>query len=298
MRVNPNQWAIMLDNLNQVTQAENEAIREVSTGSKLNQPSDDPAAMAMLIQNRAAQSYSDQYQQNITTIRASMQTADSALSSVITSLTRAITLGTEGAGGTVSATDRTSIANEVSAIRDQLLSLANSTFNGSYIFGGSETSTPPFVLDSSDPSGVKYQGDTTTRQVPTGDGSTIAANKPGDALFITGNNVFGAIQGLITALQSGSGIDTATESVRSAFDHVSAERVFYGTSMQQLDSQSNYQSSSKLQLQTQENNLSGVDLAEAIGRLTNAENARNATLAATSQIGRTSLLDYLGGTTF
>jgi flagellin-like hook-associated protein FlgL len=68
--------------------------------------------------------------------------------------------------------------------------------------------------------------------------------------------------------------------------------------MQQLDSQSNYQSSSKLQLQTQENNLSGVDLAEAIGRLTNAENARNATLAATSQIGRTSLLDYLGGTTF
>jgi flagellar hook-associated protein 3 FlgL len=294
MRVNPNQWSTMLENLNQVTQAENQAMQEVSTGKKLNQPSDDPAGMAMLIQNRAAQSDCDQYQQNITTVRATLQTADSALSSVITSLTRAITLGTEGGSGTVSSANRTALADEVGAIRDQLLSLANSTFNGSYIFGGAQTSKPPFALDSSDPSGVKYQGDSVTRQVPTGDGATITASKPGDALFVNSNNVFGAIQDLMSALQSGTGIDAATQSVRAAFDHVSAERMFYGTTMQQLDSQANYQSSSKLQLQTEENNLSGVDLAEAISRLTNAENARNATLAATSQIGHTSLLDYLG----
>jgi flagellar hook-associated protein 3 FlgL len=283
----------MLNRLNQVTAAENEAMREVSTSRKLNLPSDDPAGMAMLIVNQAAQSVCDQYVQNITTVRSSLQTADSSLSSVISALTRAVTLGVEGANGTLSTANRSAIADEISGVRQEILSLANGTFNGSYIFAGAKTNTPPFVLDGSSPSGVSYQGDSTINQVAIADGSTIAANKPGDALFTTGTNVFGALQDLLTALQSGGGIETATSAVREALDQVSAQRVSYGTSIRQLDAESGFQSSSKLQLQSQENNLSGVDMADAISRLTNAENARNATLAAASRIGQTSLIDYL-----
>ncbi len=294
MRVNPNQWAMMLDTLNQVTAQENEAMQQVSTGKKLNVPSDDPAGMAMLIENKAAQSNCDQFQQNITTISSSLQSADSALNSVVTSLTRAVTLGVEGGGGTLSASDRSALANEVSAIQQQVFSLANSTFNGSYLFGGSETTTAPFVVDPSTPAGVSYAGDSTIRQVPIGDDISIDCNQPGNALFTSAsNNIFAALQDLTTALQSGTNIDTATAEVRSSLDYLSAQRVSYGTSIQQLEAQGNFEASSKLQLQNEENNLSGVDLAEAMSRLSNAENARNATLEAASQIGRTSLLDYL-----
>ena len=293
MRVNPNQWSLMLDTLDQVTAAENQAMQEVSTGKKLNVPSDDPAGMAMLIVNKASQSDCDQYVRNISTTRSSLQTADSALSSVVSALTRAVTLGVEGANGTLSSTDRSAIADEITGIRQEILSLANGTFNGSYIFAGANSNTKPFLLDASNPSGVTYKGDSTTNQVTVADGSTIAANKPGDTLFTTGTNVFGSLQSLLTALQSGTSIDTATSAVRAALDQVSAQRVSYGTSMQQLDDESGIQTGTKLQLQSQENNLSGVDMADAISRLTNAENARNATLAAAGRIGQTSLIDYL-----
>src|ERR1700748_1806950 len=106
MRVNPNQWATVLDTLNQVTAQENDAMQEVSTGKKLNQPSDDPAGMAILIENKAAQSDCDQFQQNITTVSSSLQSTDSALNSVVTSLSRAVTLGVEGASNTLSGSDR------------------------------------------------------------------------------------------------------------------------------------------------------------------------------------------------
>jgi flagellar hook-associated protein 3 FlgL len=287
----------MLNTLNQVTAQEDEALQEVSTGKKLNVPSDDPAGMAMLIENKADQSDCDQYQQNITTLLSSMQTADSALNSVTNSLSQAITLGVEGAGGTLSSSDLSAVAGEVSGIRNQVLALANSTFNGSYLFGGAKTSTPPFVQSSTDPSGVSYDGDSTVTHVPVGDGISIAANQPGDDLFTTGTNVFGALQDLTTALSNGTGIEAATEELRSAFDQFSSERVSYGTAMQQLNAENDFQSNNELQLQTQENTLSGVDMATAISQLTNAENARNATLEAASRIGQTTLLDYLGAST-
>jgi flagellar hook-associated protein 3 FlgL len=284
----------MLNTLNQVTAQEDEALQEVSTGRKLNAPSDDPAGMAMLIENQAGQSDCDQFQQNITTLLSSMQTADSALNSVTTALSQAISLGVAGAGGTLSASDLSAISGEVSGIQSQVLSLSNSTFNGSYLFGGAKTSTPPFVLSSDDPSGVSYHGDSTVTQVPVGDGISIAANKPGDALFTSGTNVFGALQDLTTALSNGTGIEAATEELRGAFDKFTSQRVSYGTAMQQLNAENDFQSNNKLQLQSQENNLSGVDMATAISRLTNAENARNATLEAASRIGQTTLLNYLG----
>lgn len=297
MRVDPNQWGMMLNTLNQVTAQEDQALQEVSTGQKLNVPSDDPAGMALLIENEAAQSDCDQYQQNINTLMSSMQTADSALNSVTNSLSQAITLGVEGASGTVSASDQTAIANEVTGIRNQILSLANSTFNGTYLFAGGKSTTAPFTLDPSDPSGVSYQGDSDITQVAIGDGAMIDTNQPGDALFTTGTNVFGALQDLTNALNSGSGIDTATAELRTAFSNFSAARVTYGDSIQQLQTENNFQSSNELQLQSEQNNLSGVDMAQAISALTNADNARNATLEAMSRIGQTTLLDYLGTST-
>lgn len=284
----------MLSVINQVTAQENDAMQEVSTGKKLNVPADDPAGMALLVQNKAQQADCDQYTQNIATLQSSMQTADSALNNVITQLNRAVTLGVEGANGTFSDADRNAIAAEVSDIKSQVLSLANTTFNGSYLFGGTATNQKPFVVDASAVSGVTYAGNSNTYHVPIGEGLDVAANVPGDSLFLSSNDVFSALQGLISSLQSGSGIDTATGAVRDAFNHVSAVRVTYGTTMSQLQQQGSFVSNTKLQFQNQENSLSSVDMAEAISRLTNAENARNAALAAAGQIGRTSLLDYLG----
>src|SRR6202161_4455413 len=74
------------------------------------------------------------YQRSISSVYSALQTADSSLSSAVTCLQRAITLGTEGANGTLSQQDRDTVAQEVKGISQQMLSVANLSFNGHYVF--------------------------------------------------------------------------------------------------------------------------------------------------------------------
>ena len=97
---------------------EQTAIEQLATGLRVNVPSDDPAAAAANLVNDASSSRADdQYVQNIDSVQQTMTTADSTLSSVITELTQAISLGVEGSDGTLSSSDRQAIAQQVSGIK-------------------------------------------------------------------------------------------------------------------------------------------------------------------------------------
>jgi flagellar hook-associated protein 3 FlgL len=294
MRVNPNITPDVLNALARTRSEERTALTQLSTGRRVNVPSDDPAAAAVLVVNRAQAARADQFLRSIAGVRLQLQTADSTLNSVVLALQRAISLGTEGANGTVSAANRASISEELKGVQDQLLSLANLSFQGEYVFAGTNTRTQPFVLDGSQTSGVRYDGNTDVNSVRIGDGLSAAVNLPGSQVFMApGGNVFQTMQDLIQAMTTGSGIDTAVSQVRAAFDNVTAQRVFFGNAMNQLDSQNTNLNSVKLQLSSQENGLGGADLAEATSALVNAETARNATLAATGKMSQNTLFDYL-----
>jgi flagellin-like hook-associated protein FlgL len=94
-------------------------------------------------------------------------------------------------------------------------------------------------------------------------------------------------------LQSNAGIDTAVSGVRAAFDHVTTQRVFFGNGLKQLESQHTFLGSVKLQLATEEDEVGGADLAAALSRLSNAEDARTATLQAASLMSQVNLFDFL-----
>ncbi len=100
----------------------------------------------------------DQYTQNTSTVLSMVQTADSALGSVVSSLTQAITLGTEGANGTTNAADQQAIATQVQGILSSVVSAANTTYQGSYLFGGTANTTTPYTADATSPSGYTYNG--------------------------------------------------------------------------------------------------------------------------------------------
>src|SRR3984957_15344659 len=151
MRVNPNYTPDILADLWQSQAQEQTAIEQLSTGKRVNLPSDDPAAAAADVQNQALQSQNDQYLQNTTNLEGSLQTADSTLSSVVTALNQAISLGVQGGNGGMSPTQQQAIAQQVQAIQSQVVQLANTSYQGSYLFGGTTTQTPPFALDSTQP---------------------------------------------------------------------------------------------------------------------------------------------------
>src|ERR1035441_2241216 len=98
--------------MQQSQQALATAIQQVSTGLRVNQPSDDPAASANMVVSLAASANVDQYTSNVSSLLPQMQTADSAISSIVSSLNSALTLGTEGANGT-DTSQRPIIANQI-----------------------------------------------------------------------------------------------------------------------------------------------------------------------------------------
>ena len=191
-----------------------------------------------------------------------MQNADSTLSSVMTALQRAISLGVEGANGTLNASDRAAIATEVQGIQTQLLSLANLSYQGNYVFAGTATQTAPYVVDPDFPFGRDLHGKLRTQQrYP---GQSFHACKPTfpahNCSPVAGNDMFQSIQDLITGLQSGTGIAAAVTEVSNASNYIDAQRVFYGNAPNQLNSQQTYLNSDITQLAQQQNTLGGADL--------------------------------------
>jgi flagellar hook-associated protein 3 FlgL len=293
IRVNPNVLPDLLTALNQTQQQENTATLQLSTGSRINQFSDDPAGAAQMVTNREQSSQTDSFLRSITSVNGLLQTADSTLSSVVTALQRAISLGTEGANGTLSDSDRNDVASELSGIQQQLVGLANTSYQGEFIFSGTST-TQPFVADSSSASGVKYQGNTGTNQVQVGTAYAVQVNLPGSQIFTNpAGNVFQSISDLITALGNNSGISSAVNELNDAFNQATTQRVFYGNAINQLQDQQNYLNSEQVQLSTTASSISGADIAKTAATLNQAEVGMNAELDAMSQISRTSLFDYL-----
>lgn len=296
MRINPNPLPDLLAELNVNQQQINTDLEEIASGQSVNEPSDDPAAAAMLVQNADQTSQADQFLRSIGSVSAEMQNADSSLNSVVTILQRAISLGTEGANGTLNSSDREAVAAEVQGIQSQLLSLANLSYQGSFVFAGTATQTAPYVLDSNSPSGVNYVGNSNTNSITLGNNFSLQTNLPGSELFSSpGNDVFQALQDLVTNLQSGNttGIGTAVTEVSNAYNYINTQRVFYGNAINQLNSQQTYLNSETTQLAQQQNTLGAADLASVISNLENAEVSRQAALEAMSNTLQNNLFSYL-----
>ena len=294
MRVNPNPLPDLLSALSQTQQQINTDLADIASGQSVNSPSDNPAAAAILVRNAGQTAEADQFKRSVSSISGEMQNADSALSSVVTALQRAISLGTEGANGTMNSANRNALANEVQGIQSQLVSLANLSYQGNFVFAGTATQTAPYVLDSTSASGVKYVGNDTVNKVTVGSSLTVDANIPGSQLFsAAGSDVFAALQNLVTGLQTGTNIDTAVNAVSAAYQNINAQRVTYGNTLNQLNAQQTYLSSETTQLAQQQDAVGGADLSKVISDLVNAQTARQATLEAISQTQQTNLFNYI-----
>jgi flagellar hook-associated protein 3 FlgL len=294
MRVNPNSMPDLMAALNQSELEEQQASLEISSGLSVNEPSDNPTAAALLVENNDQATFNAGYLQSLSTVQGQLSTASSTLNNVESSLQQALTLGVEGANGTLSSSDRSAIVDQLQGIQTQLVSLANTTYEGNYLFSGTNTSVAPYVVDNASPSGVDYVGNGDVNKVSIGNGYKIAVNLPGSRLFsATGNNVFLAVNQLIQALQSNTGIPAAVNTLSTANSYLSAQSAFYGNAMEQAQSESTYLNAAKLQLAQQQTALGGADMAAEATDLSQAQTDSQAALAAIAKMSQDNLFNYL-----
>ena len=296
MRVNPNPYPDLIAEAALTQQQISTDEQQIASGSSVNVPSDNPGAAATLIQDAGRTAQDDQFQRSIGSIQGEIQSADSNLNSVITALRQAISLGVEGANGTVNAADRATILTQVQGIQSQLVSLANLSYQGNYIFAGTATQTTPYVLDPNSPSGVIYQGNTGTNSVTLGNHFSLQTNLPGSQLFsASGNDVFQSIQDLISGLESGdtASIGTAVTEIGTASSYINTQAEFYSNALNELTTQQTYLSSDTTQLAEQQNIVGQADMPAVISDLTTAQTSLQATLEAIAQTESTNLFQYL-----
>ncbi len=294
-RINPNTIPDLLSAMQTAQQNAQNAAQEVSTGRRVNNPGDDPAAVAALVYNNAQSSQDAQFQTNISDLQSKFQVADSVMNSAVQVLNSAISLGTQGATGTLTAANRQSIAAQVAGLQQQMLSLANTSYQGTYVFSGTNVTTQPFATDSSAPSGVVYNGNSAVTTVQISQGQSLQTNLPGDQVFANpSGDAFAALNDLKNALTTGTGIAAANTEVQAAFNQLNNQRVFYGNGLSQLQSTDNFLSQDTVNLSQQQNSLIGADLSKAVSNLSQSQVAEQASISAMAQIlNLPTLLNYI-----
>jgi len=99
-----------LADLNRTQQQINQAQAQVSSGFRVQTPSDDPAAVPSILQVQAEIGNNHQIQSNLGSVTNELGTADSALQSAVQAVESAVTLAAQGANSTATAADRTNFA--------------------------------------------------------------------------------------------------------------------------------------------------------------------------------------------
>jgi flagellar hook-associated protein 3 FlgL len=159
-----------------------ETQHQVSTGLRVNSPSDDPVAAARVVHLDASLSRLDQYGANSTFARNQLGLEEETLKQAIDYLQRIRELTLQANNGSMSAGDRHVIATEIKQHRDALLALANTTdVDGRYLFSGYQESTKPFTVAAG--GSVVYNGDQGQRSLQISDSRFVAINDSGADVF-------------------------------------------------------------------------------------------------------------------
>ncbi|WP_323754378.1 flagellar hook-associated protein FlgL [Marinobacter sp.] len=155
--------------------------QQISTGKKVNKPSDDPVAAARILKLDQNLSRVETYQRNADLANNRLKQEESALSSAIDIIQRVRELTVQAGNGSLSANDRKSISSELKERLGQLADVANTRdASGEYIFSGFQGGSPAFVKEDG---AWTYNGDEGQRVLEIDDGVTVPISDHGKGVF-------------------------------------------------------------------------------------------------------------------
>jgi flagellar hook-associated protein 3 FlgL len=121
---------------------------QLSTGKRLQRPSDDPIDVANTLKLQTKSKELTQFKKNINDSLGFMGVAETAMESMNTLLQRVRELAIQAASDTMSASERAYINQETSQLFRQCISLVNTQYKGDYIFKRCQTKIPPYLFET------------------------------------------------------------------------------------------------------------------------------------------------------
>ncbi len=270
------------------------ARQQVMSGKRVEKASDDPAAMQRSVEGRGEIGRLETYSRTADSALAKLTAIDTVLSAVVDRLTRAKVATVSAQGSVVSPAQREAAALTLEGLRDALAADLNTQVRGSYVFAGSQATTPPFALVAGS---WTYRGDATPVTVDIGPGQTVDVGLDGQALAqgAETTNILNDLETLIAAVRAGDGVGmtAGTAALDRAFARATRAQSGVGVDELGIGERQLQITSTRLAVATRVSKDEDADLAYAISEMNRAQTAYQAALGAIGAAPRTSLLDYL-----
>lgn len=275
----------------------------IAASTRILSPSDAPDEAAAIQRLRSAVERQDS---QIGTLQIALNhyaAEEGALSSASDLLIRFKELAIQAVNHTQWGYDRKAIALEMSALRDQLLSLGNTRDDsGNYLFSGTRVGTPAFAADAD--GAVVYQGDQTHTRIPAGVERSVQYIRSGTDVFAPvqrdsagGVRVgfFDALDDLITAVGTNddAGMQRGIGEIDQMHAGIAMALVQTGTDQSVVQTQIEMLDETALRLKSTLSDIEDLDYSEALIRMNKEMLALEAAMGSFAKVSGLSLFDYL-----
>jgi flagellar hook-associated protein 3 FlgL len=286
----------------------NQTSEEVASGKQVQVPSDNPSNYAQNLEVLAQQSQNTQYGKNLNALQTAgsyYQTSVNSISNILSSIQQ---LAVEQTSSTVDSDSRTSAADQVNDLAQQLAAIGNTKVGDTYIFGGTMSNVPSYAFTLSNGTfTVTFAGSATVGQVAVNSSTTIDAGISGQTIFTgTANgqsvDIFQTLQTFSADLANTANLSTAQQTaalqtdlgnINSCVDLTADNLAYVGTYTKNISNLLTTNTNANTTLAQDSSNLVDVDMAKAVSDYATLSTAYQAALYTMSKVESLNILNYL-----
>lgn len=294
MRISTQQmWNSTLGDITNAQVDQSAAREQISSGRRISKASDDPGAAERSSKLRAGSGAIDQYARAGQDAIAFMNAQDRTIQSVLDRVGRVEELTIAMATDTLTQEAREVAAIEVEEIRTEVIAMMNTQHAGKSLFGGFQD-----VAVTDGPAGASFTGDTGQIIRRIAKDQTLQVNLETNELlgFDVGRNLFAVLNDIVLDARSqniGSLGDLRLIEMEALRQSLNNGLGVVGTRTRRVEQTLGDLDTEQVALKSTVANLEDADIVEASIKVSEATLAYEAALAASAQINRVSLLNYL-----
>jgi flagellar hook-associated protein 3 FlgL len=290
----------VLSDLNEVSQRLSKTQQRMSSGKQITRPSDDPYGTSRALSLRTDVAGTQQYQRNVGEATAWQSVTDSALSKITEAVQRARDLTVQGASDSAGQAARNAAAAEIDQLIESVKQEANASYGGRYVFSGTATNTPPYVVGGAD----AYLGDTAAVAREIGPGVSVQVNVVGQSLLGDGQGaadgkLLNVLRDISDHLKSGVVADANTlrttdlRALDTNLDALSQVRATVGATTNRLETADSRLQEVEESLTKLLSDVEDADMAKTYVDFSMQQSVYQSALKAGANIVQQSLLDFL-----
>lgn len=267
---------------------------QVSSGKRVNVPSDDPRAAQRAINSQAAIDELDAYKSVADSASSRLSAIDAALGDVVDKITAARVALQSSLGSEANQAIRDTAASTFEGVRDAILADMNATFGGTHLFSGTNAATDAYASVSG---AWTYQGSDDEMTVAVGPNRDVAVTRDGQEILkgSDSTDVLTVLDQLATAARTGdhATLQAGIDQLDRAFSRATSAQSQVGYDETSIEDSKGRLLTLRTSAMARLSEDQDANMAEALTRMSRAQTAYQAALGAVASTSKVSLMDYL-----